>query len=264
VAEAEEADADAETQTQTRNGTRVVMRGALCACAHGCDGLIPCFEHDQPETLTATVFDARLTRKRARDRCRSAQRPSASQIPATQGQKGWERRTPTGAHERLLDPLPAVSSRAGRRRTRKPRVQQPAPRSIHRAGTSHASLHTASTCCTKTSLTRHHLPVARPLFALIASCQLHRHSLTHCRCAHHARKHPHHDSQTERKGTPRARPPCSPPSDGALQGEWIPIEGDWPVGPQEDVEVDKESIWIDGCFDFSHHGMRYVIPGEEV
>jgi ethanolamine-phosphate cytidylyltransferase len=27
------------------------------------------------------------------------------------------------------------------------------------------------------------------------------------------------------------------------------------VGPQEDVEVDKECIWIDGCFDFSHHGM---------
>ena len=23
---------------------------------------------------------------------------------------------------------------------------------------------------------------------------------------------------------------------------------------EEDVEVDKECIWIDGCFDFSHHG----------
>ncbi|KAF2690937.1 hypothetical protein K458DRAFT_382514 [Lentithecium fluviatile CBS 122367] len=46
----------------------------------------------------------------------------------------------------------------------------------------------------------------------------------------------------------------SSPSDDTLQGEWIPAEGDWPVGPQEDVEVDKSCIWIDGCFDFSHHG----------
>jgi len=55
-----------------------------------------------------------------------------------------------------------------------------------------------------------------------------------------------------------------PPSNDALQGEWIPIEGDWPVGPQEDVEVDKECIWIDGCFDFSHHGMLCLPSGEDV
>lgn len=58
-------------------------------------------------------------------------------------------------------------------------------------------------------------------------------------------------------------PHLSTTSNHTLQGEWIPIEGDWPVGPQEDVEVDKECIWIDGCFDFSHHGMRYVIPRED-
>lgn len=44
-------------------------------------------------------------------------------------------------------------------------------------------------------------------------------------------------------------------SDSALQGEWIPSSGQWPVGPQEDVAIDKSRIWVDGCFDFSHHGM---------
>lgn len=35
----------------------------------------------------------------------------------------------------------------------------------------------------------------------------------------------------------------------------VPKSGHWPVDPQEDVVVDKDRIWIDGCFDFSHHGM---------
>lgn len=34
----------------------------------------------------------------------------------------------------------------------------------------------------------------------------------------------------------------------------IPRPGQWPVDPQVDVEVSKDRIWIDGCFDFSHHG----------
>lgn len=38
------------------------------------------------------------------------------------------------------------------------------------------------------------------------------------------------------------------------QGEFIPIEGQWPVDPQEDVEVSQDRIWVDGCFDFAHHG----------
>ncbi|KAF2872353.1 ethanolamine-phosphate cytidylyltransferas-like protein [Massariosphaeria phaeospora] len=39
------------------------------------------------------------------------------------------------------------------------------------------------------------------------------------------------------------------------QGEWIPSHpGQWPVAPQDDVEVSHDRIWIDGCFDFSHHG----------
>ncbi|KAF2642473.1 ethanolamine-phosphate cytidylyltransferase [Massarina eburnea CBS 473.64] len=40
----------------------------------------------------------------------------------------------------------------------------------------------------------------------------------------------------------------------SAKGEWIPVEGQWPVGPQEDAHVSEERIWIDGCFDFSHHG----------
>ncbi|OCK85392.1 ethanolamine-phosphate cytidylyltransferas-like protein [Lepidopterella palustris CBS 459.81] len=40
----------------------------------------------------------------------------------------------------------------------------------------------------------------------------------------------------------------------SAKGEWIPSPGQWPVNPQEDVPVDKNCIWIDGCFDFSHHG----------
>ena len=35
----------------------------------------------------------------------------------------------------------------------------------------------------------------------------------------------------------------------------IPSPGHWPVDPQTDVEVSKDRIWIDGCFDFSHHGI---------
>ena len=35
----------------------------------------------------------------------------------------------------------------------------------------------------------------------------------------------------------------------------IPTAGNWPVDPQEDVPISKDRIWIDGCFDFAHHGM---------
>ncbi|PNS19557.1 Ethanolamine-phosphate cytidylyltransferase [Sphaceloma murrayae] len=33
-----------------------------------------------------------------------------------------------------------------------------------------------------------------------------------------------------------------------------PAPGHWPVDPQEDVSIRDERIWIDGCFDFVHHG----------
>ena len=34
----------------------------------------------------------------------------------------------------------------------------------------------------------------------------------------------------------------------------MPAVGHWPVDPQEDIAIEDERIWIDGCFDFSHHG----------
>ena len=39
----------------------------------------------------------------------------------------------------------------------------------------------------------------------------------------------------------------------ALQ-ESIPKPGHWPVDPQDDVPISADRIWIDGCFDFAHHG----------
>lgn len=35
----------------------------------------------------------------------------------------------------------------------------------------------------------------------------------------------------------------------------VPAPGQWPVGPQTDLEISRARLWIDGCFDFSHHGM---------
>lgn len=39
--------------------------------------------------------------------------------------------------------------------------------------------------------------------------------------------------------------------------ETVPEPGQWPVDPQQGIEISKARIWIDGCFDFSHHGMSY-------
>jgi hypothetical protein len=39
-----------------------------------------------------------------------------------------------------------------------------------------------------------------------------------------------------------------------LENEQLPVRGEWPVDPQDDVPVSKDRIWVDGCFDFSHHG----------
>jgi ethanolamine-phosphate cytidylyltransferase len=36
--------------------------------------------------------------------------------------------------------------------------------------------------------------------------------------------------------------------------EDVPSPGHWPVDPQEDMPVTKARIWVDGCFDFAHHG----------
>lgn len=63
---------------------------------------------------------------------------------------------------------------------------------------------------------------------------------------------------------PPERPSTSAPAirgnatSNQSQGEYIPAEGDWPVDPQHDVEVSDQRVWVDGCFDFAHHGMPVV------
>ncbi|THX77298.1 ethanolamine-phosphate cytidylyltransferase [Aureobasidium pullulans] len=34
----------------------------------------------------------------------------------------------------------------------------------------------------------------------------------------------------------------------------IPAPGKWPVDPQEDIPISDDRVWVDGCFDFAHHG----------
>ncbi|KAF2086127.1 phosphoethanolamine [Saccharata proteae CBS 121410] len=36
--------------------------------------------------------------------------------------------------------------------------------------------------------------------------------------------------------------------------DWVPAKGEWPVDPQDDIPITEDRIWIDGCFDFAHHG----------
>lgn len=40
--------------------------------------------------------------------------------------------------------------------------------------------------------------------------------------------------------------------------EQVPLPGQWPVDPQEDVPISEDRLWVDGCFDFSHHG-RFAV-----
>ena len=40
-----------------------------------------------------------------------------------------------------------------------------------------------------------------------------------------------------------------------MEDELVPRPGEWPVDPQIDVKISKDRIWIDGCFDFAHHGL---------
>ncbi|KAL9022657.1 MAG: hypothetical protein Q9185_000184 [Variospora sp. 1 TL-2023] len=42
-----------------------------------------------------------------------------------------------------------------------------------------------------------------------------------------------------------------------------PKPGHWPVDPQEDVIVSPDRIWIDGCFDFSHHELLVGVHSDE-
>ena len=37
----------------------------------------------------------------------------------------------------------------------------------------------------------------------------------------------------------------------------VPTFGGWPVDPQDDLPVTRDRIWVDGCFDFAHHGTAF-------
>ena len=52
-------------------------------------------------------------------------------------------------------------------------------------------------------------------------------------------------------------------ADLIFQGEWIPAGGQWPVAPQDDVPVSETRIWVDGCFDFAHHGLPACRPSHD-
>lgn len=40
--------------------------------------------------------------------------------------------------------------------------------------------------------------------------------------------------------------------------EPAPLPGNWPVDPQEDTPISEDRVWVDGCFDFSHHGEKSI------
>ena len=50
-------------------------------------------------------------------------------------------------------------------------------------------------------------------------------------------------------------PPKFDPESGAI----VPSPGQWPVPPQEDQTTRDDRLWIDGCFDFFHHGHTGVM-----
>lgn len=41
----------------------------------------------------------------------------------------------------------------------------------------------------------------------------------------------------------------------------IPRHGEWPIDPQDDQPVLKDRMWVDGCFDFVHHGKAVKVSG---
>ncbi|CZT20553.1 related to phosphoethanolamine [Ramularia collo-cygni] len=39
----------------------------------------------------------------------------------------------------------------------------------------------------------------------------------------------------------------------------VPGPGEWPVDPQEPIPIREDRLWVDGCFDFFHHGHAGVL-----
>ncbi len=66
------------------------------------------------------------------------------------------------------------------------------------------------------------------------------------------------DTRT-RNGTSITVIPKMPPKRDPEAGCLIPEKGSWPVDPQEDQEISDSRYWIDGCFDFFHHGHTGVM-----
>ena len=66
---------------------------------------------------------------------------------------------------------------------------------------------------------------------------------------------------------PSTQWPCCPRSKSIQERFWaarrtllpqsmedVPAPGQWPTDPQEDQDIRKARLWVDGCFDFAHHG----------
>ena len=60
-------------------------------------------------------------------------------------------------------------------------------------------------------------------------------------------------------------PPPKTPAYTVVSSCWmdnqnVPKPGEWPVDPQNDVKISAHRIWVDGCFDFAHHGLQARCP----
>ena len=44
----------------------------------------------------------------------------------------------------------------------------------------------------------------------------------------------------------------------AESSQSIPSPVCWPVDPQDAIAISKDRIWVDGCFDFAHHGISTI------
>ena len=45
-----------------------------------------------------------------------------------------------------------------------------------------------------------------------------------------------------------------------MDNQAVPTPGAWLVDPQTDVKISEDRIWVDGCFDFFHHGLQARCP----
>ena len=79
------------------------------------------------------------------------------------------------------------------------------------------------------------------------------HSRLDCLAEPHAPNQPLHGTARRTPFKPLILPTMASRTDPDV-GCVIPEAGQWPVDPQEDVPIREDRLWIDGCFDFFHHG----------